>query len=371
METFSAGLSTSPPSLNYPNIQTFTSKPILRIPSSTSQSRHFMQTVSPPTKAPRQAPQTEFPNSQLTKTLTTLCNGDMLRFHLDAMLLKSHVSFLSMGFFFPLSCFASEAAVPTTQEVSNKINLEAVVVSVDDFFNKNPFFVAGVVFIWLVVVPLGQEYFRKYKFISAIDAFRKLRDDPNYQLLDIRDEKSLDFLNSPNLKILNKSVLQVAFSEGDEEGFLRQVLEKFKEPDKTTVCVLDNFDGNSMKVAELLAKNGLKEAYAIRGGIRGNKGWQEIQETLLPPSVHIYPKKKAKVSQQPSGNGGVNSQTEGSSSSVTGLFANEPEKISDGSVISSSELTSGTKCGPRSSSPYPNYPDLKPPSSPTPSKPEI
>lgn len=35
-----------------------------------------------------------------------------------------------------------------------------------------------------------------------------------------------------------------------------------------------SFDGNSIKVAELLVKNGLKEAYAIRGGIRGKKGWQ-------------------------------------------------------------------------------------------------
>jgi len=28
-----------------------------------------------------------------------------------------------------------------------------------------------------------------------------------------------------------------------------------------------------MKVAELLFKNGFKEAYAIRGGVRGEKGW--------------------------------------------------------------------------------------------------
>lgn len=35
-----------------------------------------------------------------------------------------------------------------------------------------------------------------------------------------------------------------------------------------------SFDGNSMKVAELLVSEGIKEAYAIRGGIRGKKGWQ-------------------------------------------------------------------------------------------------
>lgn len=144
-----------------------------------------------------------------------------------------------MGFLFPLSCFASEEATVPAQEVSNKINLEAFVVSIDEFFNKNPFFVAGVTFIWLVVVPVAQEYFRKYKFISCIDAFRKLREEPSYQLLDIRDKKSLDFLKSPNLKILNKSVLQVEFREGEEGGFVKQVLENFKEPENTSVCIID------------------------------------------------------------------------------------------------------------------------------------
>ena len=97
-------------------------------------------------------------------------------------------------------------------------------VSIDDFFNRNPFFVAGVTFIWLVVIPLTQEFLQKYKFVSAIDAFRKLRDDPNSQMLDIRDKRSLQYLGSPNLKIVNKGVVQVEFSGGDEEGFVRKVL---------------------------------------------------------------------------------------------------------------------------------------------------
>lgn len=183
-------------------------------------------------------------------------------------------------------------------------------IAIDDFNNRNPFFVAGVTFIWLVVIPLTEEYLQKYKFTSAIDAFRKLRDDPNAQLLDIRDSKTLRYLGSPNLKILNKGVVQVEFREGDEEGFVKMVLEKFAEPANTVVCVMDNFDGNSMKVAELLFKNGFKEAYAIRGGVRGKKGWQEIQESLLPPSVHIYPRKKVKkMSEQLEMNGGVNQQS--------------------------------------------------------------
>lgn len=78
-------------------------------------------------------------------------------------------------------------------------------------------------------------------------------------------------LGSPNLKSLKKSVVQVEFVEGDENGFLNNVLSNFADPINTVVCILDNFDGNSLKAAELLYKNGFKEAYAISGGVRGKK----------------------------------------------------------------------------------------------------
>lgn len=89
------------------------------------------------------------------------------------------------------------------------------------------------------MIPLTEEYFQKYKFISAINAFRKLRDDPITQLLDIRDSKTLRYLGSPNLKIVGKGVAQVEFREGDEDGFVKTVLEKFAEPAKTVICILD------------------------------------------------------------------------------------------------------------------------------------
>lgn len=278
------------------------------------------------------------------------------------------MGFLSLGFSFPLSCFASEITAPP-EEVSSKINLEAILVSIDNFFNRYPFFVATVTFIWLVVIPLTEEYLQKYKFISAINAFKKLQDDPTSQLLDIRDNRSLAYLESPNLKILNKSALQVEFHEGDEEGFVKKVLKNFGEPENTTICIIDNFDGNSMKAAELLVKNGFKEAYAIRGGIRGKKGWQEIQETLLPPSVCVYPKKKVKLSKEINPNGGVQQQENDNNdlSSTTNFSNSKKENNYDRDV----NTTLQSNCVPRPSSPYPNYPDLKPPSSPTPSKPKI
>nr|GMD67027.1 rhodanese-like domain-containing protein 4A, chloroplastic [Ipomoea batatas] len=335
MESLSQSLSTFPPLLNHS--RTLISKP--RFTSTRKFTSHCLNSLQThATKPPNLPPFLRFRHISLNPHLFSLCTA------------------LS----FPLSCFASETAVPT-EEASAKINLEAILVSIDEFFNRYPFFVAGVTFIWLVVIPLTEEYLQKYKFISAINAFKKLRDEPSCELLDIRDKRSLAYLGSPNLKILKKSALQVHFVEGNEETFVKEVLESFREPENTTVCIVDNFDGNSLKVAELLVKNGFKEAYAIRGGLRGNKGWQEIQESLLPLSVRVYPKKKAKVSEQ-QGNGGQPDEDMDSS-------VKRSEEITNGSVSKPVQPTSQTRSAARPLSPYPNYPDLKPPSSPTPSKP--
>ncbi|XP_010468493.2 PREDICTED: rhodanese-like domain-containing protein 4A, chloroplastic [Camelina sativa] len=149
---------------------------------------------------------------------------------------------------------------------------------------------------YLVVYPAVIFYLRKYKPISAVNAFRKLKTEPDSQLLDIRDDKTLALLASPNLKFLGKSSVQVPFSESDEEGFLKRVKGIFSDPENTVVCVLDNFDGNSSKVAELLIENGFKETYYIRGGVRGKNGWLAIQEELLPPPVHMSTAKNVKSS---------------------------------------------------------------------------
>ncbi|KAL3604754.1 hypothetical protein D5086_005613 [Populus alba] len=250
-------------------------------------------------------------NSHLSKF--TFSKESSLQNPLSLVSNKTTFSFTTIQLFTSLPCLASETLTSQTEQVSDKINLESILVSIDGFFNKNPFFVAGCTFIWLVVIPLTEEYLRKYKFVSAIDAFRKLRDNPDAQLLDIRDRRSVVALGSPNLKMFNKNVVQVEFSEGDEGGFVKNVLKNIQDPANTILCILDNFDGDSMRVAELLFKNGFKEAYAIRGGVRGKKGWLEIQETLLPPSVHMKPKKKkkkAKVSQL-GVNGGVAQQNDG------------------------------------------------------------
>ncbi|MQL95335.1 hypothetical protein Taro_028004 [Colocasia esculenta] len=296
----------------------------------------------------------------LKNHLSTLTDSPFLEKYLKLQLVQlSLVSVFSV----PSPAFASE-----TEEVSGKINIESIVVSIDDFFNRYPFFVAGVTFIWLVVIPLAEEYLKKYKYISAINAFRKLREDPKSQLLDIRKKQSRAYLESPNLKILSKSVIQVEFSEGQEENFVKEALKKFQDPSNTVVCVLDNFDGDSLKIAELLVKNGFKEAYAIKGGVRGKDGWQAIQETLLPPSVHIYPRKK-KSSRKDDMDSERQDEHNGSNNNKPQVSSENPQSADNGQPKSMGAAP-GTKYTSKGSlSPYPNYPDLKPPSSPTPSKP--
>ncbi|GAV68383.1 hypothetical protein CFOL_v3_11886, partial [Cephalotus follicularis] len=362
MESLSMVLSSSPPFQNRPKTPKFTSsKPLHPLSSSSPISisiPHFSNPHQTPFKSSKPLQFSLLTNSPILQTLT-----------------KTHLSFSIFELCTGLPSLASETALSSTELASNKIDLEAIVVSVDDFFNRNPFFVFGCFFVWLVVIPITSEFLSKCKFISAIDAYRKLQDNHNVQLLDIRDGKSLVALGSPNLKIVKKSVVQVEFSEENEDGFVKKVLESFADPANTIVCILDNLDDNSMKVAELLFKNGFQEAYAIRGGVKGKKGWLAIQEMLLPPSVHIKPKKKkkrVKITEQVGMNGGVNQQTENDNegSSSTSVPIRESQRMeNNGHVNKSTTSIPHLKIGYRSSSPYPNFPDLKPPSSPTPSKP--
>ncbi|XP_062207735.1 rhodanese-like domain-containing protein 4A, chloroplastic [Phragmites australis] len=276
----------------------------------------------------------------------------------------------------PLTVAVASWPLPSlAAEGDGKVSLESIVVAIDDFNNRNPFFVAGVVFVWLVVIPLVQEYyFKKYKPVSAIDAFRKLRDVPEAQLLDIRLGKSVRFMAPPNLRLLDKSAVQVEYNEDDEDGFVPEVLARFPDPANTVVCVLDNFDGNSLKVAELLFKNGFKETYAIKGGLRGPEGWQAVQENYLPPSVHVFPRKKSKkLAHTDVSTDGTDGQQEGSGEPVvpnSSSIVDAGNGSRDGHENPNGSISAVKHATRRPLSPYPNYPNLKPPSSPTPSKPK-
>ncbi|KAJ1417262.1 Rhodanese-like domain superfamily [Sesbania bispinosa] len=158
--------------------------------------------------------------------------------------------------------------------------------------------------------------------------------------------------------MLKKEVVQVEFTEGNEDGFVKKVLERFKDAPNTIICVLDSFEGNSMKVVELLFNNGFKEAYAIKGGVRGQQGWMVIQDSLLPPPVHINRRKKTKASQNLGTNGNEAIQQNESNNETAlspDILAVGNQKTENGQVKRSAESNPEMKNGlVASSSPYPN-----------------
>ncbi|CAI0469919.1 unnamed protein product [Linum tenue] len=137
-------------------------------------------------------------------------------------------------------------------------------------------------------VPLVLSQFQKspksFGIESAKKAYAVLGEDPTAQLLDIRAPAELRQVGTPDVKGLGKKTVSIAYKGEDKPGFLKKLSLKFKEPENTTLFVLDKFDGNSELVAELVSVNGFKAAYAIKDGAEGPKGWLSSSLPWTAPS---------------------------------------------------------------------------------------
>ncbi|KAL0373792.1 UNVERIFIED_CONTAM: Rhodanese-like domain-containing protein 4, chloroplastic [Sesamum radiatum] len=105
----------------------------------------------------------------------------------------------------------------------------------------------------------------------------------NSQLLDIREVAEIKQEGSPDIRGLKKKAVAVVYKGEDKPGFLNKLSLKFKEPENTTLFILDKFDGNSELVAELVTANGFKAAYAIKDGADGPRGWKNSGLPWLLP----------------------------------------------------------------------------------------
>ncbi|KAJ6710350.1 RHODANESE-LIKE DOMAIN-CONTAINING PROTEIN 4 CHLOROPLASTIC [Salix koriyanagi] len=103
------------------------------------------------------------------------------------------------------------------------------------------------------------------------------------QLLDIRAAVDFRQVGSPDIKGLSKKPASIVYKSEDKPGFLKKLSLKFKEPENITLFILDKFDGNSELVAELVAVNGFKAAYAIKDGAEGPRGWMNSGLPWIPP----------------------------------------------------------------------------------------
>ncbi|KAI5598797.1 hypothetical protein BDE02_02G155900 [Populus trichocarpa] len=110
-----------------------------------------------------------------------------------------------------------------------------------------------------------------------------LGDDAKAQLLDIRATVEFRQVGSPDISGLSKKPASIVYKSEDKPGFLKKLSLKFKEPENTTLFILDKFDGNSELVAELVTVNGFKAAYAIKDGAEGPRGWMNSGLPWIPP----------------------------------------------------------------------------------------
>nr|XP_010326928.1 rhodanese-like domain-containing protein 4, chloroplastic [Solanum lycopersicum] len=152
----------------------------------------------------------------------------------------------------------------------------AVVETVTTFASENPIIIAGGFAALALPIVLFQVLGKPPKswgVESAKTAYAKLADDAGAQLLDIRATAELREVGTPDIRGLKKKPVTVVYKAEDKTGFLKKLSLKFKEPENTTLFILDKFDGNSELVAELVTENGFKAAYAIKDGAEGPRGW--------------------------------------------------------------------------------------------------
>lgn len=171
-------------------------------------------------------------------------------------------------------------------EAPADLDVNGITDSVFSFAAENSVaIIAGVVLVGLpLVLTRILSNPKTWGTVSAEDAFSKLGDDPEAQLVDIRTLQDIREVGSPDIRSLKKRVAQIVYE--DDESFLQKVSAKFTDPTNTTLYILDKFDENSSRVAKLVAENGFKSAFAIKDGAEGTRGWQiSGLPWLLPKSL--------------------------------------------------------------------------------------
>ncbi|KAL6629432.1 hypothetical protein ACP70R_029197 [Stipagrostis hirtigluma subsp. patula] len=145
-----------------------------------------------------------------------------------------------------------------------------------DFVTQNPLVAgAGVAAVALPLVlsrVLGGAS-KPYAVVSARAAYQRLLEEPGAQLVDIRPLKDARAAGAPDLREAKKKAAAVPYDAEDKNGFLKKLALRFKDPENTTLIILDKFDGNSELVAELVTANGYKAAFAVKDGAEGSRGW--------------------------------------------------------------------------------------------------
>ncbi|XWS76894.1 hypothetical protein CRYUN_Cryun01aG0217100 [Craigia yunnanensis] len=180
-----------------------------------------------------------------------------------------------------------EEALQQTTGSSSSFDFDpnGILDSVVSFVTENPTVVAGGTVVLAVPLILSQllKNSKPWGVESARSAYAKLGDDATAQLLDIRALKEFREVGSPDIRGFGKKPVSIAFKGEDKPGFLKRLSLKFKEPENTTLFIIDKFDGNSELVAKLVTANGFKAAYSVKDGAEGPRGWMNSSLPWIPP----------------------------------------------------------------------------------------
>ncbi|KAF5744414.1 hypothetical protein HS088_TW08G01019 [Tripterygium wilfordii] len=220
-----------------------------------------------------------------TKSLQSLNLSKSPSITITAPTIQDHFSrTLHGGLVFMSSVLASGLAKALTyeeaiqQSASNPtsdFDPSGVLESLINFGTDNPVITGGGIVVLAVPLFLSQilKKPKPWGVESAKNSYAKLSDEGSAQLLDIRAPAEFRQVGSPDIRGLGKKPVSIAYKGEDKPGFLKKLSLKFKEPENTTLFILDKFDGNSELVAELVTLNGFKAAYAIKDGAEGPRGW--------------------------------------------------------------------------------------------------
>lgn len=113
--------------------------------------------------------------------------------------------------------------------------------SVFGFVSEYPLIIGGGLVVLAVPLVVSQLLGKPkaWGVENAKNAYAKLGDDGSAQLLDIRGAADIKEGGSPDVKGLKKKAVVVAYKGEDKPGFLNKLSLKFKEPETTTLFVLD------------------------------------------------------------------------------------------------------------------------------------
>ncbi|KAK8284421.1 hypothetical protein V6Z12_D08G159000 [Gossypium hirsutum] len=152
-----------------------------------------------------------------------------------------------------------EEALQQTTGFSSSVDFDpnGILDTVVSFVTENPTVIAGGTV--ALAVPLILSRLLKNPKPWGVESARSA-----YAKLDV---------GSPDIKGFGKKPVSIAYNGEDKPGFLTKLSLKFKEPENTTLFIIDKFDGNSELVAELVTANGFKAAYAVKDGAEGPRGW--------------------------------------------------------------------------------------------------